>query len=197
MSICQSANDLIRAGTERRKKEITELLNLCESPVEQILLAALYEYWQADANTTLNRIQCHLAANYPAWDGIFLACAEPQRSPETALTDNIYRADLYIFITRFRHNLDKTWPEFGRLVVEVDGHDYHERTKAQASYDKKRDRDLILEGYRVIRFSGSDVYNHPHECAEDIDFHVNDIASQVFYDFVKQGRLEELIIGRD
>ena len=62
--MCQSANDLIRAGAERRKSEITQPLNLCESPVEQILRAALYEFWHADAITTLNRIECHLAANY-------------------------------------------------------------------------------------------------------------------------------------
>jgi very-short-patch-repair endonuclease len=33
-----------------------------------------------------------------------------------------------------------------RLVVEVDGHGFHEKTKEQAAKDKRRDRDLQQEG---------------------------------------------------
>src|SRR5262245_34455764 len=42
-----------------------------------------------------------------------------------------------------------------RIVVECDGHDYHEKTKWQASRDKRRDRILQRLGYRVFRFTGS------------------------------------------
>ena len=126
-------------------------------------------------------------------------CAEPQKTVKTFLEERTYRVDLYIYITRFRHHsvspTGNHWPEFARLLVEVDGHDFHERTKQQASYDRRRDRELTLEGFRVIRFTGSEVYNHPYECAEDIDFQINDLASSVFKEFVERGKLEELIIG--
>ncbi len=45
-----------------------------------------------------------------------------------------------------------------QLCVELDGHDYHERTKKQAQYDKQRDRDIKLAGYDIIHFTGSEVY---------------------------------------
>ena len=82
------------------------------------------------------------------------------------------------------------------MVVEVDGHDFHNRTKHQASYDRKRDRDLTLDGYSVIRFTGSDVYNSPAQCAEDIDWQIDELASKVLDNYIARGKLEELIFGR-
>lgn len=47
------------------------------------------------------------------------------------------------------------------VAVELDGHDFHERTKEQASRDKKRDRSLLSKGWTTIRFTGSDVVRDP------------------------------------
>jgi very-short-patch-repair endonuclease len=79
--------------------------------------------------------------------------------------------------------------------VEVDGHDFHDRTKRQASFDRKRDRELTLDGYPVIRYTGSDVYNDPIKCAEDIHFQINELASKVLDDYITRGKLKELILG--
>lgn len=54
------------------------------------------------------------------------------------------------------------------LVVEVDGHDFHERTKEQAQRDKARDRFLVAHKYRVLRFTGSEVYRRPFACAWEV-----------------------------
>jgi very-short-patch-repair endonuclease len=54
------------------------------------------------------------------------------------------------------------------VVVECDGHDFHERTKEQAARDKKRDRFMTCEGYRVFRFSGSEIWKNPRACAEEV-----------------------------
>lgn len=51
------------------------------------------------------------------------------------------------------------------LVVECDGHDFHELTKEQATRDKKRDRALQDAGHVVHRFSGADIYRDPFKCA--------------------------------
>lgn len=45
------------------------------------------------------------------------------------------------------------------LAVEVDGHDYHERTKEQAARDRQRDRDLQSIGVPTMRFTASEVYH--------------------------------------
>lgn len=53
------------------------------------------------------------------------------------------------------------------LLVEIDGHEFHERTKQQASSDRARDRRLMRCGYRVARFTGGDVHADPAECARE------------------------------
>jgi very-short-patch-repair endonuclease len=72
-----------------------------------------------------------------------------------------YRIDFAIFVR------DCHMKEYC-LLVECDGHDFHERTKEQASRDRSRDRTLQSLGYKIFRFTGSDIYRDPMKCAEDI-----------------------------
>jgi hypothetical protein len=53
------------------------------------------------------------------------------------------------------------------LAIEIDGHDFHERTKEQAASDRSRDRALLLNGYRTIRFTGAEVYADPGGCVAE------------------------------
>jgi very-short-patch-repair endonuclease len=55
-----------------------------------------------------------------------------------------------------------------RVVVECDGHDFHERTKEQASRDKAQDRALQRAGCLVARFTGSDITRNPEGCAVEV-----------------------------
>lgn len=52
-----------------------------------------------------------------------------------------------------------------RLAIECDGHDYHDRTKQQAAYDRSRDRELLLCGIPTIRFTGSEIHHSAERCA--------------------------------
>ena len=52
-----------------------------------------------------------------------------------------------------------------RAVVECDGHAYHERTKKQAERDRGLDRAFQREGFRVFRFTGSEIYAGREVCA--------------------------------
>lgn len=54
------------------------------------------------------------------------------------------------------------------LVVECDGHDFHERTKEQAAKDRSRDRTLSQMGYDVFRFTGSELWKDPWDCADQV-----------------------------
>lgn len=71
-----------------------------------------------------------------------------------------YRVDFLIGVKREGGSVP--W-----LVVECDGHDFHERTKEQAAKDRSRDRDLQAKGYRVFRFTGSELYRKPLGCASE------------------------------
>lgn len=54
------------------------------------------------------------------------------------------------------------------LGVECDGHDFHDRTQQQASYDRARDREMLRAGLPVIRFTGSDIHHDADKCASDV-----------------------------
>ena len=54
------------------------------------------------------------------------------------------------------------------VVVECDGHDFHERTKEQAAHDRQRDRWMQTAGWSVLRFTGSEIRRDPHGCAREV-----------------------------
>ncbi len=54
------------------------------------------------------------------------------------------------------------------VAVECDGHDFHERTKQQASSDRARDRALLRLGLPTLRFTGSDLFHRADECAVEV-----------------------------
>lgn len=53
-------------------------------------------------------------------------------------------------------------------AVECDGHDFHEKTKEQVSCDKRRERILLNHFSKVIRFSGSEIYNNANKCVQEV-----------------------------
>lgn len=55
------------------------------------------------------------------------------------------------------------------VLVECDGHDWHERTPQQASRDRARDREILLKsGLPVVRFTGSEIVRDPDGCAKEV-----------------------------
>lgn len=64
------------------------------------------------------------------------------------------------------YRADFALPEH-KTLIELDGHDYH-KTKEQRTSDAKRDRYLEKEGWRVIRFTGSEVWRDPVACAYSV-----------------------------
>lgn len=54
-----------------------------------------------------------------------------------------------------------------KASLECDGHDWHERTKEQVSYGRKRDRQLNTLGIEVLHYPGSDVNRDARQCARD------------------------------
>jgi very-short-patch-repair endonuclease len=52
--------------------------------------------------------------------------------------------------------------------IECDGHDFHERTKEQAAYDRQRDRLIQHTGIPILRFTGSEIYADPANCAAEV-----------------------------
>lgn len=71
-----------------------------------------------------------------------------------------YRVD-FLIVCR---NLNKT----NQIIIELDGHDFHDKDKHQRSYEKARDRFLINSGYKVFHYTGSDVVSNPHHVVFEV-----------------------------
>lgn len=125
-----------------------------ESPIERIFLAQLLH--PSTARTYDTRLETMLpksgmVANAvpPPFPGIYVY-------PQIRIGD--FRVDfLLAYVGR----------SVAPLIVECDGHDFHEKTKEQAQRDKARDRYLVSQGYRLVRFTGSEIYQNPEGAVEE------------------------------
>jgi very-short-patch-repair endonuclease len=54
------------------------------------------------------------------------------------------------------------------IVVECDGHEFHEKTREQVARDKERDRFMTLEGYTILRYSGREICEDPFSVVRDV-----------------------------
>lgn len=88
-----------------------------------------------------------------------------------------YKVDLLLWFSVGR--------EIGGVAIECDGHAFHEKTKEQAARDKRRDREILLEGFPVVRFSGSEIYNDAIGCAAQ----VSELLSPILYRVTKDAGL--------
>lgn len=114
-----------------------------ESPIELILYTALIKLFK-ETNLTLyigsqTEIKCKNGKKY--------------RADFTIVYDDI---------------LNKTLKEDFALVIECDGYEFHQKTKEQVKKDNEREYNLKIEGYDVLRFSGTQIYQDPMKCANDI-----------------------------
>jgi very-short-patch-repair endonuclease len=126
-------------------------IDRCESPLERILVEAFARCSRWEWTDSEPEENCPEIGWWPGW-GMALLC-------QVAM--GRYRADLVIAPTQ-EHPDVFPWI----VVVEVDGHDFHERTKEQARHDKRRDRFFTESGATVLRFTGSEVHRDPLACAE-------------------------------
>jgi very-short-patch-repair endonuclease len=54
-----------------------------------------------------------------------------------------------------------------KIAIEIDGHDYH-KTREQRTHDARRERYLQLQGWRVIRFTGTEIFENVIACVEEV-----------------------------
>jgi len=89
---------------------------------------------------------------------------EVQIEPQTRLGE--YRVDFKI--TYFPLE-EKTLKEKTRtILIECDSQEFHERTKEERLYEKKRDRFLLSSGYKVFHFTGSEIVKTPADVAREV-----------------------------
>lgn len=70
-------------------------------------------------------------------------------------------------------------------VIEIDGHEWHEKTKEQARADKEKDRVYLKNKFIPVRFTGSEVYHDVKKCVDDL-FEII-ISNFDFFEYENQG----------
>lgn len=144
------STELLDRAIERAKRlrqqsvetYLVEQLESCESPAEKLFLLGIIE-------NDLD-LECQIWPQHKT-----IACGKQ------------YRIDFAIVYPKLPAEVIHTLYHLGgdhlypcvRFAVEVDGHDFHERTKEQARRDRQRDRDLTAEGWIVLRYTASEIYD--------------------------------------
>lgn len=147
-------NNIINHLTYQLESELY-LIEQCETPIEVLLGLEINR--ELDVLNGTNGLHYYLHPQY-----------------EMELDGNYYRVD-FLLAPVMAENIT-TYPN---IIIECDGHDYHERTKEQAQRDKSRDRTLQKEGYRVIRFTGSEIVSSPKKCSWEVLSIVKQIESEL------------------
>ncbi|MCP4343287.1 MAG: DUF559 domain-containing protein [Desulfobulbaceae bacterium] len=178
MSFSEVVQKSFLAYKNRRFSELTMLLEetefilekICDSPMERLFFIDVLEEcyaWNLDISIIkefdeARYITCRLSNMGDSLENYRLSI-RPQ-CPVTLdgtliLTpkDKFYTIDFLLELTK---EIDLITHSVANIVVEIDGHDFHERTKEQAKRDKERDRYFTKAGYKVYRYTGSEVFQN-------------------------------------
>lgn len=145
-------------------------LHTCDSPLERLFLLTYLNQYCYEVQISVNTDSPvreefgRFCFTYGFWDFALgragsetYFCLVQGQKPLT-IDGREYRVDFFfelvadIGIVRTKRKM------LARVAVELDGHDFHERTKEQAERDRSRDRAFTKEGIRVLRFTGREVY---------------------------------------
>lgn len=150
------------------------VMKICESPIEAVMLSAfiLLSVEKGFAlQVKVKRSNDRLLLKYPPSNPFPRITITPQAQ----IGD--YRLDFHLeyednifvpFLNKRGIKIPKSMDVKSELLVECDGHDFHEKTKDQARKDKRRDRTLQSLGFYVFRFTGSEIWKDPIRCADEV-----------------------------
>lgn len=133
-----------------------------DSPIERILCVAINMYGRFGCSEFRGAL----------W-------AESEEMAQALMRDDLNRACLVIESQKqlpdwrvdFMVHAYSWWPSgtWRSVVIECDGHDYHEKTKEQARRDRSRDRRVQRMGkHQIYRFTGSEIWNDAWGCAREV-----------------------------
>lgn len=100
-----------------------------------------------------------------------------------------YRAD-FVVQYHFAHGAGPPYEHKTLVVVECDGHSFHERTKEQARHDRSRDRFMTQSGLQLFRFTGSELHANPRAAAQQIISLLCPHADEAFKSADRRGELQ-------
>ena len=180
------------AYKNRRFSELTAFLEeiefilekICDSPMERLFFIDILEeccsgYLEISTVKESDKpryIACKLSNMGDGLENyrLFIRPQYPVTFDKTFILAPKNKSYIVDFLFELTKEIDFITYPIANIVVEVDGHDFHERTKEQAKRDKERDRYFTKVGYKIYRYTGSEVYqnnqrrlrsiNNPNDC---------------------------------
>ena len=125
-----------------------------DSPIEQLMYCALY--------TVAYLNQFSMAEPFNIGNKTYLSGISIL--PQVEIGN--YRVDFLIEFHQLTY-IDEH-PRKTQVIVECDSQQFHDRTEKERRYEKQRDRYLQSKGYKVFRFTGSEIVKNPLPLAAEI-----------------------------
>lgn len=148
------------------------------TPIEQIFEIAFH--YCLSFYSEFDKLRDLIGADeFPPLDILIEDCLEYQK--EISIKNKKYIADFVLDFSQKTTDGRYWFPKIKKLkyIVEVDGFDFHS-SKKQMNYDYQRENDLKSIGYKVIRFTGSQIYNQPMQSVLQLfEIIKNDINEEV------------------
>lgn len=189
-------NRIISERSKQHKDYLTEQLSsyvdlkLVKSPIEEILLYALasgrWPYWTPlfETSSCQDSVSIHeLGYKYSRIGNTDREVGQYSMQMKGVIIVPQY--PIGKFLTDFAIFVGDA-EGFGKIAIECDGHDFHEKTKEQVARDKSRDRFFASKGWKLLRFSGSEIYKDPTKVADEVMAFVGDVY---FHDVTGQPRI--------
>ena len=137
--------------------------NVIESPIEQLLFCALYTIAKING---WNYAEPFYFGDKTLMQGISII---PQAEIGT------YRVDFIVSYYTLTHSDNEQHKK--EVIVECDSQQFHDRTEKERRYEKQRDRFLQTQGYKVFRFTGSEIVKNTLEVAQEIISFITDVPT--------------------
>ena len=162
-------------SAESASRRFERVQKICESPIEKLFAAQLFVYgytetddyessgieWidhDLDDYDWIARLGIVVLSDWTRHDDPEDEVVIVPQAPVRMADGTKYRLDFAF--TNEHHKV--------KLAVELDGHEFHEKTKEQAAKDRARERRLILNGWLVVRFTGSEIYADARKCVSEV-----------------------------
>lgn len=155
LRLIQDERDFIEGKLDTFK----QCFDLCESPIEQEFLVTWLEVWMPDENYDPNGTPS-VANEWQIEQGWLTCLLYPQYRIQAE--GHKYRVDFLLRVRLQTTSIEQTF------AIELDGHNFHEKTQDQALRDKGRDRVLTRSGITVLRFTGREIYQGAHHVIAEI-----------------------------
>jgi len=156
-----------------------DIQNGVESPIEQLFLYAFKAICRIESGYE-TEVEADADEDGPFWFGMIIKQQDKIGK---------YRADFCISYNPYQKAKDRS--DQKAVVVELDGHEFHDKDERQRRYEKARDRFFQKNGYVIFHYTGSEICRDPLVAASEVFSFLTEEPQQDVLDYVSEYFIEK------